>query len=48
MKKYIDLIKREIDFINLVLKNKEIPSVVVLTLFGRKKKLEELLESENT
>lgn len=43
MNNQINLIESEIDFLNLILKNPQIPSVVVITIHGHIKKLEQSL-----
>jgi hypothetical protein len=46
MKKYLNLLNKEIEFFELLLKNQEIPSRVVLFIFGRIKKLKEMRDNE--
>lgn len=43
MNNQINLIESEIDFLNLILKNPQIPSVVVITIHGEIRKLEQSL-----
>ncbi len=44
MKKIIKHLKNDIEFISLILTNKEIPSPVVISLWGQRKKCEEELK----